>query len=84
MLVAAVLRPEQREDRQLEVVGIAAQKLPDSVRLPVGETESAMERLFGDLRQETQCNRWARWPSGPAGGGGWTKQSAAGSRWIQA
>ena len=57
MLVAAVLRPQQREDRQLEVVRVAAQELPDSVRLPVGETESAVERLFGDLRQVTQCNR---------------------------
>ena len=57
VLVAAVLRPEQREDRELEVVRVAAQELPDSVRLPVGETEGAVERLFGDLRQVTQCNR---------------------------
>ena len=57
VLVAAVLRPEQREDRQLEVVRVAAQELLDSVRLPVGETEGAMERLFRDLRQVIQCNR---------------------------
>ena len=57
VLVAAVLRPEQREDRQLEVVRLAAQELLDSVRLPVGETEGAMERLFRDLRQVTQCSR---------------------------
>ena len=62
MLVAAVLRPEQREDGELEVVRLALQELPDSVRLPVGETESAVERLIGDLRQVTQCNRRNRRP----------------------
>jgi hypothetical protein len=60
MLVAAVLRPEQREDRQLEVVRVAAEELPDSIRLPVGETESTVERLFGDRRQVIQCNGWGR------------------------
>ena len=57
MLVAAVLRPEQREDGELEVVRLAAQKLLDTARLPVGETESAMERLFRDLRQVPQSSR---------------------------
>jgi hypothetical protein len=60
VLVAAVLRPEQREDRQLEVVRVSPQELPDTVGFPVGETESAMERLFRDLRQVTQS-------SGPTG-----------------
>ena len=63
VLVAAVLRPEQREDRQLEVVRVAPEKLPDSVRLPVRETESTVERLFGDLRQVIQCIRGNRRPS---------------------
>ena len=54
VLVAAVLRPEEREDGELEVVRVAAEELPDSIRLPVGETEGPMERLFRDLRQAIQ------------------------------
>jgi hypothetical protein len=46
-----VLRPEQREDGQLEVVRLALEQLADAVELPVGETERAVERLFRDLRQ---------------------------------
>jgi hypothetical protein len=56
VLVAAVLRPEEREDGELEVVRIAAEELPDTVRLPVGETERAVQLLFRDLRQEIQCS----------------------------
>ena len=48
VLVAAVLRPEQREDRELEVVRLALEQLQDAVELPVGQTEGAVERLFGD------------------------------------
>jgi hypothetical protein len=51
MLVAAVLRPEQREDRELEVVRIAAQEDLDTVELSVGETERAVEWLLGDRAQ---------------------------------
>jgi hypothetical protein len=51
MLVAAVLRPEQREDRELEVVRIAAQEDLDTVKLSVGETERAVEWLLGDRAQ---------------------------------
>jgi hypothetical protein len=62
MLVAAVLRPEEREDRQLEVVRLAAEQLQDARELPVGQSESAMDGLFGDLRQVIQCRREAgRW-----------------------
>ena len=50
MLVPAVLRPEQREDRQLEVVRVAAQQRDDAVELPVRQTERAVER-FRDLAQ---------------------------------
>jgi hypothetical protein len=50
VLVAAVLRPEQREDGELEVVRVAADQLADTVELPVGETERAVER-FRDLAQ---------------------------------
>jgi hypothetical protein len=56
VLVPAVLGPQEREDRELEVVRIAAEKLPDSVGLPVGETEGAMERLFRYLRQVIQSS----------------------------
>jgi hypothetical protein len=51
MLVATVLRPEQREDGQLEVVRVALEQLLDTRELSIGETESAMERLLGDRRQ---------------------------------
>jgi hypothetical protein len=51
MLVAAVLRPEEGEDGQLEVVRVAAHQLPDAIQLRVGETQSAVERLFGDRAQ---------------------------------
>ena len=51
MLVAAVLRPEQREDGELEVVRLALHQLADTVELPVGQAEGAVERLFGDPRQ---------------------------------
>jgi hypothetical protein len=57
MLVAAVLRPEEREDRELEVVRIPAEQLVDTGGLPVRETESAVKRLFRDLRQVPQCIR---------------------------
>jgi hypothetical protein len=57
VLVAAVLGPEKREDRELEMVRVAAEQLPDTLRLPVGQTERAVERLGGDLRQVIQCNQ---------------------------
>jgi hypothetical protein len=64
VLVAAVLRPEQREYGELEVVRAAAEQLPDSVELPVGEPEGAVERLFGDGRQMFESSREAgRLPS---------------------
>jgi hypothetical protein len=56
VLVAAVLRPEQREDRQLEVVRIAAEQLLDALQLSVREAEGAVERLFDDLRQSGECS----------------------------
>jgi hypothetical protein len=54
-----VLRPEQREDRELEVVGLALEQLADSRVLGVGKTERAMERLFGDPRQGVESSRAA-------------------------
>ena len=46
VLVAAVLRPEEREDRELEVVRVAAEQGADALVLPVGQAEGAMERLL--------------------------------------
>ena len=58
MLVAAVFGPEEGEDRELEMVRIAAEEFPDTVRFPVGQTEGAVEGLLGgQLRQVIQCNR---------------------------
>jgi hypothetical protein len=57
VLVAAVLRPEQREDGELEVIRAAADQLLDSVVLPVGEPEGAVERLFRDGRQMFESSR---------------------------
>jgi hypothetical protein len=52
VLVAAVLGPEQREDRELEVVRLAFQKVPDALELAVREPQRAVQRLFRDLRQK--------------------------------
>jgi hypothetical protein len=46
-----VLRPEKREDGQLEVVRLALQQRPDTRRLSIRQTERTMERLFRDRRQ---------------------------------
>jgi hypothetical protein len=43
VLVAAVLRPEQREDRQLEVVGVTREQVADSRVLEVGEAKCLVE-----------------------------------------
>jgi hypothetical protein len=56
MLVAAMLGPEQREDRELEVVRLAFEKTPDSVELAVRQPEGAVQRLFRDLRQTTSVS----------------------------
>jgi hypothetical protein len=59
MLVAAVLRPQQREDRELEVIRLALEQLTDSSVLGVAKTERAMERQFGDPRQGVESSRAA-------------------------
>jgi hypothetical protein len=55
MLVAAVLRPEQREDCELEVIRLSFEQLADATELTVGETERPVERLFEDPRQKIEC-----------------------------
>jgi hypothetical protein len=57
MLVTTVLRPQQRKDRELEVVRLAREQFADSVELPVGETERPVERLIEDPRQRIECNQ---------------------------
>jgi hypothetical protein len=52
MLVAAVLRPEEREDGQLELVRVAAEQVPDTVELAVAQPENAVERF----RDEAQAS----------------------------
>jgi hypothetical protein len=51
VFVAAVLRPEQREDGELEVVRLALQQVDDTVELLVCEAELAVELLFRDGAQ---------------------------------
>jgi hypothetical protein len=51
MLVPTVLRPEQREDGQLEVVGLALEPLDDEYELTVGKSERSVKGLFGDRAQ---------------------------------
>ena len=52
VLVAAVLRPEQREDGQLEMVRLTLEQLLDARVLPVREAELAVEWLFRDGAQD--------------------------------
>ena len=57
MLVPAMLRPEEGEDGQLEMVRFAFEKLADPVELGIGQTERAVEGLFRDLAQMTIVTR---------------------------
>jgi hypothetical protein len=47
-----MLRPEEREDPELEVVGLATQETPDTVVLVFRQAERTMERLCGDDVQD--------------------------------
>jgi hypothetical protein len=60
VLVAAVLRPEQREDPQLEVVRGPPEQLVDTLELRVCEPERSVERLLDDLRQNVESSREGR------------------------
>ena len=57
VLVAAVLGPEQREDRELEVVRLPPEKTPDPLELAVRQPERAVQRLFRNLRQAASLSR---------------------------
>jgi hypothetical protein len=69
VLVAAVLRPEQREHCELEVVRIALQQFAYSLELAVREPEGAVERLFGNPRQRSESSLLRGQPAGPPKGG---------------
>jgi hypothetical protein len=51
VLVAAVLRPEEGEDLELEVVRLSLEQRDDASELPVRKAEPAMERVFRDGTQ---------------------------------
>jgi len=55
VFVAAVLRPEQGEDGELEVVRSASEQLVDALEFGVREAELTMER-YRDPRQGTESN----------------------------
>jgi hypothetical protein len=57
MLVPAVLRPEQREDRELEVIGLAGEQLDDARVLGIGEAERLVQRPFRDPLQGADTSR---------------------------
>jgi hypothetical protein len=52
-----VLRPQQREDCQLEVIRLSLEKLADPRQLAVCQPEGAMERLFRDRGQSAESSR---------------------------
>jgi hypothetical protein len=54
-----VLRPEEREDGELEVVRLPLEQLADSVELAIRKAERPME-LFRDLRQSVESRCWGR------------------------
>jgi hypothetical protein len=57
VLVAAVLRPEQREHGELEVVRGPVKQLADTVELLVREAECTVERLLDDPCQGPESRR---------------------------
>ncbi len=62
MLVAAVLRPEEREDGQLERIRVPLEQVADTFVFPVRQAERAMERLFGDRAQVLESRPARRMP----------------------
>jgi hypothetical protein len=56
MLVAAVLGPQEREDRELEMVRLPVEQVADPGELAVRQPEGAMKRLFRYRRQASECS----------------------------
>ena len=65
MLVAAVLRPEDGEDGELEVVRRSFEQVVDPLEFPVRETERSMKLLLVDRGQKASL---AAASDGPSGG----------------
>jgi hypothetical protein len=59
VLVPAVLGPEEREHRELEVVRVTTEELPDTPVLEVGEAERPVQRLFCDGAQVFESSQAA-------------------------
>jgi hypothetical protein len=57
MLVAAMLGPQQREDRELEIVRLPLEEVADPGELAVRQPEGAMKRLFRYRRQVVESSR---------------------------
>jgi len=57
MLVATVLGPKQREDRELEVIRLPAEQVADRMKLAVRQPKGAMKRLFRYRRQRIESSR---------------------------
>jgi hypothetical protein len=72
MLVAAMLRPQQGEDRQLEVIGLALEQLDDTGQLSVRQPESSMQRNVVDrlFRDRVQAASIPAPPDDPLRGKG--------------
>ena len=77
VLVAAVLRPEEGEDDELEVVRLPFEQRADAVELPVREAERAVERLFGDAAWRAQEASLAGWADGARAANGAEGQTAS-------
>jgi hypothetical protein len=65
VLVPAVLGPQQREDRELEVIRLPDEQVADSLELAVRQPEGAMKRLFRYRRQIPDSSRLTGRVAGP-------------------
>jgi len=74
VLVAAVLRPEEGEDRELEVVRLAPEQLDDARELAVREAERSVKGLFGDRAQGISV-------AAPSDGSGRAEHGSHARRW---
>jgi hypothetical protein len=52
-----MLGPEQRENRELEMIRLPAEQVADPVKLAVRQPEGAMKRLFRYRRQKIESSR---------------------------
>jgi hypothetical protein len=79
MLVAAVLGPEQREDRQLEVIRLALEQLDDTGELPVRQTEGPVQRDVVDrlFRDRVQAASVSAAPDDPCRRSGMSARDAS-------